>query len=346
MTDLLLISGTTRPVRERLDARFTVHKGALGKDLTGKSEGESVDAILADRAEAIEAVFTDGHLGVPQAVVERLPNLRIISCYGVGYDNIDAQAAAARGIVVTHTPDVLNDEVANTAIALLLATTRRIVAYDRYIREGRWENEGGAPLTRGLRGKRVGMVGFGRIGQTIADKLAVFGCDVAYHARSNKGLENEYFADLVEMARASHVLIVITPGGPETRHLVSREVMEALGPEGTLVNVARGTVVDEEAMVELLRDGKLGAAGLDVFEREPKVPDALFEMENVVLAPHIGSATVETRAAMGDLAVDNLIDFFDHGTVRTPVPECRDIAEIDRAGADRGATGRVGADRG
>ena len=330
MTHLLLLSGTTDAVRGRLDARFTVHKAALGKDLSGKSDGAGVEDVVKDHGEEIEAVFTDGHLGVPARVVEKLPRLKIVSCYGVGYDNIDAEACASRGIVVTHTPDVLNDEVANTAIALLLATTRRIVAYDRYIREGRWENEGGAPLTRGLSGKRVGMVGFGRIGQTIADKLAVFGCEVAYHARSDKGVENEYYADLTEMARACDILIVITPGGPETRHLVSREVMEALGPEGTLVNVARGTVVDEAAMVELLGSGKLGAAGLDVFEEEPKVPEALFEMDNVVLAPHVGSATEETRAAMGDLAVDNLIDFFDRGTVRTPVPECREIATISK----------------
>ena len=326
MTDLLLISGTTKPVRERLEGRFSVHEGPLGKDLSGKTGAGDIEAVLKEHGESIEAVFTDGHLGVPARVVERLPRLKIISCYGVGYDNIDAEAAAARGIVVTHTPDVLNDEVANTAIALLLATTRRIVQYDRYVREGRWEAEGAPPLTRGLRGKTVGMVGFGRIGQTIAEKLAVFGANVVYHARSDKGVANRYYPDLEEMARDADVLVVITPGGPETRHLVSRAVIDALGPEGTLVNVARGTVVDEAALVEALEAGRLGAAGLDVFEEEPKVPDALKRMDNVVLAPHVGSATVETRAAMGDLAVDNLVDFFDSGTVRTPVPECRDIA--------------------
>ena len=327
MTDLLLISSTTKPMRERLDARFTVHEGQTGKDLSGKPGGGDLDRVLAGHGEAIEAVFTDGHLGVPAKVVDALPNLKIVSCYGVGYDNIDAKAAAERGIVVTHTPDVLNDEVANTAIALLLAATRRIVPYDRYVREGRWETEGAPPLTRGLSGKTVGMVGFGRIGQTIAEKLAVFGCTVVYHARSDKGLAQRYYADLEEMARDADVLVVITPGGPETRHLVSGAVIEALGPDGTLVNVARGTVVDEAAMVAALENGRLGAAGLDVFEREPKVPDALKRMDQVVLTPHVGSATVETRAAMGDLAVDNLVDFFDHGTVRTPVPECRKIAK-------------------
>ena len=257
----------------------------------------------------------------------KLPNLKMITCYGVGYDNIDAEACAKKGIVVTHTPDVLNDEVANTAIALLLATDRRIVAYDRYIREGRWKAEGGPPLTRGLRDKVVGMVGFGRIGQTIADKLKVFGADIVYHARSDKNLPQRYYADLVEMARDADILIVITPGGPETRHLVSKEVIEALGPEGTLVNVARGSVVDEAALVDALAEGRLGAAGLDVFEAEPNVPERLFDLDQVVLAPHIGSATRETRAAMGGLAVQNAVSFFRDGTVKTPVPECRAIAK-------------------
>ena len=326
MTALLLLSGTTDAVRRRLDEHFTVHDGASGKDLSGKEGAGDVDAVLAEHGEAIEAVFTDGHLGVPDRIVERLPNLKIASSYGVGYDNIDADGLAARGVVVTHTPDVLNDEVANTAVALLLATTRRIVLYDRYVREGRWEKEGAPPLTRGLSAKTVGMVGFGRIGQTIADKLAVFGCEVVYHARSSKNVAQRYYSDLVEMARDSDVLIVITPGGAETKHLVSRAVIDALGPEGTLVNVARGTVVDERALVEALEGGRLGAAGLDVFEEEPVVPDALKKMDQVVLLPHVGSATVETRAAMGDLAVDNLVDFFEHGTVRTPVPECAQIA--------------------
>ena len=319
MPDLLLISSMTEPMRERLEEHFTVHDAR---------EMDDLHAWLDANGERIEAAFTDGHLGVAPDVMDKLPNLKMITCYGVGYDNIDAEACAKRGIVVTHTPDVLNDEVANTAIALLLATDRRIVAYDRYIREGRWEKEGGPPLTRGLRDKVVGMVGFGRIGQTIADKLAAFGAEVVYHARSDKNLPQRYFADLQEMAEAADILVVITPGGPGTRHLVSEAVIEALGPQGTLVNVARGTVVDEEAMVDALADGRLGAAGLDVFDSEPHVPERLFAMDNVVLTPHVGSATRETRAAMGGLAVENAVSFFRDGTVRTPVPECRDIAKV------------------
>ena len=318
MTEILLISSMTEPMRERLEEHFTVHDAR---------EMDDVDGFLAENGERIEAAFTDGHLGVKPEIMDRLPNLKMITCYGVGYDNIDAEACAKRGIVVTHTPDVLNDEVANTAIALLLATDRRIVAYDRYIREGRWEKEGGPPLTRGLRDKVVGMVGFGRIGQTIADKLAVFGATVVYHARSDKGLPRRYYGDLEAMARDADILVVITPGGSETRHLVSKAVIEALGPEGTLVNVARGTVVDEDAMVDALVEGRLGAAGLDVFDAEPHVPERLFALDNVVLTPHVGSATRETRAAMGGLAVDNVVSFFRDGTVKTPVPECRDIAK-------------------
>ena len=328
MPELLLLSSVTPPMHEQLEASFTVHDGRSGTDLSGKPGDGDLDGALRDHGERIEAVFTDGHLGVAPDVLERLPDLKMISCYGVGYDNIDARACAERGIVVTHTPDVLNDEVANTAVALLLATDRRIVAYDRYIREGRWKSEGAPPLTRGLRAKTVGMVGFGRIGQTIAGKLEAFGADVVYHARSGKNVSQRFYGDLVEMARDSDILVVITPGGPATRHLVSRDVIEALGPEGTLVNVARGTVVDEAAMVEALGDGTLGAAGLDVFEREPDVPDALLALDNVVLTPHIGSATRETRAAMGQLAVDNAVEFFRDGTVRTPVPECREIAKV------------------
>ena len=317
MTDLLLISSMTEPMRERLEEHFTVHDAR---------EMDDLDNWLAQNGGRVEAVFTDGHLGVAPDVMERLPNLKMITCYGVGYDNIDADACAKRNIVVTHTPDVLNDEVANTAVALLLATDRRIVAYDRYIREGRWEREGGPPLTRGLRGKVIGMVGFGRIGQTIADKLAAFGAEVVYHARSDKNLAQRFYANLEAMARDADILVVITPGGAETRHLVSKSVIEALGPEGTLVNVARGSVVDEGALVDALVEGRLGAAGLDVFDAEPHVPERLFALDNVVLTPHVGSATRETRAAMGGLAVDNAVSFFRDGTVHTPVPECRDVA--------------------
>ena len=331
MPHLLLLCSATPAMRERLERRFTVHDGRSGNDLSGRPGTGDLEAVLAAHAHEIEAVLTDGHLGVAPAVTDRLERLAIVSCYGVGYDNIDASALAKRGVVVTHTPDVLNDEVADTAVALLLAATRRIVHHDRYVRDGRWRAEGAPPLTRGLSGKTVGMVGFGRIGQTIARRLETFGCRIVYHARSPRDVAFTHFPDLVTMANESDVLVVITPGGAATHHLVGREALDALGPEGTLVNVARGTVVDEAALVAALAEGRLGAAALDVFEREPHVPRRLLGMENVVLAPHVGSATVETRRAMGDLAVDNLLDFAAKGTVRTRVPESHGIARTGDA---------------
>ena len=314
--ELLLICGVTDRMMGRLTAEFTVHNVRDIPDL---------DAFLSEKGSEILAVATDGHLGLKTEVMERLPNLKIVSSYGVGYDAIDAGAAASRGVVVTHTPDVLNDEVADTAIMLWLAVSRRLVVNDAYVRNGRWEAEGNAPLSRSIENRTVGILGLGRIGQTIAERAKVFNAEILYHSRSAKDVPYTYCADLVDMARRSDVLICITPGGPETRHLVTRDVLDALGPEGTLINVSRGSVVDEAALVEALRDGRLGAAGLDVFEDEPRVPAALLDMDNVVLQPHVGSATVETRQAMGDLTCDNLSQYLKDGTTLTPVPECKDL---------------------
>lgn len=314
---LLQIGGITPRMAERLDAEFTVHP--LPAD-AGQRE-----TLLAARAGQIEAVVTNGHDGVPPEIMAALPRLRIISSYGVGYDAIDAVAAARRGIVVAHTPEVLNDEVANTAILLWLATARKLVAHDAYVRAGRWETEGAAPLTASPQNRTVGIVGLGRIGQAIADRLPVFGAEVVYFSRRQKDVPYRFYGDLVEMARDCDVLICITPGGPETRHLIGAEVIDALGPEGILVNVARGSVVDETAMVAALEEGRLGGAGLDVFEAEPKVPEALLAMENVVLQPHVGSATKETRQAMGDLTCDNLSAFFREGKALRVVPECAQL---------------------
>ena len=309
---LAMLGGATPAVRERLAERFEISEGT--------------DDDLPSRAG--EAVAVSVYAGAPcsAATIDAMPNAKVIGNYGVGYDSIDAAHAASRGIIVTNTPDVLNDEVANTAILLLLATDRKLVEYDRFVRDGRWEKDGAPPLTKGIRGRTVGIVGLGRIGGTIAEKLeTAFGARIAYHSRSKKDVPYNYYADLIEMARASDALIVITPGGPETEKLISREVMEALGPDGTLVNVARGPVVDEAAMVDLLQSGKLGAAGLDVFEREPHVPQALRDMSHVVLTPHVGSATRETRAAMGDLMVDNIIAVTEGKAPLTPVGECADL---------------------
>ena len=314
--DLLLICGVTDRMMDRLTAEFSVHPV---KDIP------DLDAFLDERGSKITAVATDGHLGLKTEVMDRLPNLKIVSSYGVGYDAIDATAAMARGVVVTHTPDVLNDEVADTAIMLWLAVSRQLVVNDNYVRSGRWEAEGNAPLSRSIQNRTVGILGLGRIGQTIASRASMFNATILYHTLSAKDVPYTYCADLVDMARQSDVVICITPGGPETQHLVNRDVLDALGPEGTLINVSRGSVVDEAALVEALQDGRLGAAGLDVFEEEPSVPAALLGMENVVLQPHVGSATVETRQAMGDLTCDNLSQYLKDGTTLTPVPECCDL---------------------
>lgn len=311
---LLQIGTVTDRMAQRLAADWQVTRLFDQADRT---------AFLAAEGAEFTGVVTDGHWGVPPEVMAALPNLKVISSYGVGYDAIDATAAAARGILVAHTPDVLNDEVADTAVLLWLAVSRRLVPADRWARSGDWEGKGAFPLTRSVQDRTVGILGLGRIGQTIADRVQAFRAKVVYHARSKKDVAFGYFPDLVAMARASDVLICITPGGAGTRHIVNAEVIEALGPEGILINVARGSVVDEAALVAALEAGKLGGAGLDVFEAEPKIPEALKRMENVVLTPHVGSATVETRRAMGELTCDNLARFLKDGTVMTPVPECR-----------------------
>lgn len=317
--DLLLVGGTTPRTLAALEDRFTVHPGREVTDW---------DAFLAKNGDAIVAVATNGHDGLKPDIMAKLPNLKVISCFGVGYDAIDAKAAAERGILVTHTPNVLNNDVANTAILLMLAVSRRVLRDDAYVRGGKWSGFGAAPLTSSIEGKKVGILGLGRIGETIARKLeAGFGCAISYHSRNPKDVSWRYCPDLVEMAREVDYLVVITPGGAATSKLVNRAVIEALGPEGTLINVARGTVIDEKEMVDALVDGRLGAAGLDVFENEPHVPEALFPLENVVLLPHVGSATLETRRAMGDLTVENLVRFFDEGTVTSPVPECAHLVK-------------------
>lgn len=315
--DLLLIGPATQRMRDRMAAQFTIHELFVMDD---------ADGFLAEHGASITAVATDGHYGVKPDIIAHLPNLKIISCYGVGYDNIDAAACAAKGIVVTHTPNVLNAEVANTALLLFLALSRRLLRDDAYVRAGRWATEGPAPLSRSVENRTVGILGLGRIGQEIARKLGTFNATIAYHSRNEKpDVAYRYYADLTAMARDVDTLICITPGGAATHHLVGRAVIDALGPEGTLINVGRGTVVDETELIAALQEGRLGNAGLDVFENEPQVPAPLMAMDNVVLLPHVGSATVETRQAMGDLVTDNLCQFINDGTVISPVPECRDL---------------------
>lgn len=316
MADLFLIGGATDIMLERLGEKFTIHK---------TNEMDDPEAWLAEHGAKITYVATNGHDGVKPAYMSALPNLKAISCYGVGYDAIDTDAAKAKGVVVTHTPNVLNAEVATTAVLLMLSCYRELLRDDAYARSGRWEAEGSAPLTRSADGQTVGILGLGRIGQAIADKLAPFGTTIVYHSRSKKDVDYRYYGNLTDMARDVDTLICITPGGASTNKIVNREVMDALGPQGTLINVSRGSVVDEQAMISALQDGRLGWAGLDVFEAEPKVPEALRALSNVVLLPHVGSATHETRAAMGALTVDNLLQHLETGTVISPVPECADM---------------------
>jgi lactate dehydrogenase-like 2-hydroxyacid dehydrogenase len=306
-------------MRDRLEDRFDLHDAHRIDDMT---------SFLGGKGDTVGYVLTDGHYGVPEDWMDAMPNLALISNYGVGYDAIDVDLSVSRGILVTHTPQVLNDEVATTALMLMLASYRNFLASDAYVRAGRWPEEGQMTLSRSADNRRVGILGLGRIGLALARKLEPFHADIAYHNRTPRDVPYRYYDDLAEMAAACEVLFVVTPGGADTRGIVNRKVLDALGPEGLLVNVSRGSVVDEPALVAALQEGRLGAAGLDVFADEPNVPEALFTMPNVVLTPHIGSATFETRSAMGNLVVDNLLQHLADGRVISPVPECRDLATI------------------
>jgi lactate dehydrogenase-like 2-hydroxyacid dehydrogenase len=238
--------------------------------------------------------------------MDRLPELEIIANFGVGYDTIDTKAARERNIRVTNTPNVLNDAMAEITIGLMIALARRLPQADQYVRQGKWPG-GAFPLQSELNGKTVGILGLGRIGKEIATRCQAMRMRVVYHGRHRQELEPfVYYSSLADMARDSDWLVLVAPGGKSTEKIVSREVLEALGPEGRIVNMGRGTLVDEAAMVEMLVSGQLGGAALDVFENEPRVPEALFALDNVVLSPHQGSATHQTRQQMGALVVKNL----------------------------------------
>ncbi|TMI98573.1 MAG: 2-hydroxyacid dehydrogenase [Alphaproteobacteria bacterium] len=276
-------------------------------------------ASIAPKVRAIAAVA--GHGPVDGALMARFPRLEIVSSFGVGYDHIDAKWAGAHGVIVTNTPDVLNEEVADTALGLLLATVRHLPQAERYLRAGNWPKHGDYQLTPSLRDRTVGIVGMGRIGKAIARRLDAMKVPVVYHSRRPADVPYRHYPDLIEMARAADVLLVITPGGAATRNLINAEVLGALGPEGILINMARGSVVDEPALIEALQNKKILSAGLDVFANEPKVPQELMEMEHVVLLPHVGSASHATRRAMDELVANNIISWFAGKGPLTPVPE-------------------------
>lgn len=292
-------------LERRLADTYTVHR--LPADPAERA------AFLAARAGEIDGLVTSAARGADAALIDALPRLRVVSSFGVGLDKLDVPAAGRRGIPVGYTPDVLNDCVADMAFALLLAVGRRVPEGDRYVRAGQWGAPGAAPfpLGRQVSGAKLGILGLGRIGRTIARRASGFDMDVRYHSRSPvAGVAWRHEPQLLELARWSDFLVVITAGGAGTRHLVDDAVLDALGPKGFIVNVARGSVIDEAALLRALQDKRIGGAGLDVFEHEPKVPAAFHALDNVVMAPHIASATVQTREAMAQRVLDNLAAFF------------------------------------
>lgn len=310
---LLMTGPLMRMVAEQLDAAYQVHR---------LWEADDKDRLLDEVSEKIEAIAVGPHSLVDGALMGRLPNLKIVANFGVGYDTVDAKWAGRHGIIVTNTPDVLTEEVADTTLGLILMTVRRLSESERWLRAGKWESQGPFPLTPSLRDRRVGIVGLGRIGKAIAKRLDAFRVPVVYHGRSEqRDIDYGYYPDLVAMARDVDVLVAVAPGGAATKHMIGTEVLDALGPDGILINVGRGSVVDEQALIAALKDKRILSAGLDVFEDEPHVPAELIAMDHVVLLPHVGSASVHTRNRMGQLVVDNISSYFETGRPITPVAE-------------------------
>jgi len=307
---VLLLAPLYPPTQAELEAGHRVVRLWEAADA-----GAQLDAIAADCRVAV----THSGRGIDRATIARLPRLELVANFGVGVDAIDLDACRSRGIAVTNTPDVLTEDVADLALALLLAAVRRIPQGDRFVREGRWA-KGPMGLTQSLQRRKVGIVGLGRIGAAIARRCAAFNTEPGYFGpRRKAGVDYRYFDDIVALARWADVLVAACPGGPDTARLVSRTALEALGPEGVFVNIARGSVVDQPALVELLAAGRLGGAGLDVFDDEPNVPPELLALDSVVLQPHQGSATHPTRAAMGRLVLDNVAAWAAGRPLATPV---------------------------
>jgi len=312
--DIFVPAALSPKVMAGLESAFVVHRGW---------EAADADALINEIAGKARGIALLHSAKADRALIERLPELEIISKLGVGYDSVDVEAAAERGIIVTNTPDVLTEEVADTAIALLMMTAREHPSAERYLRAGRWASEGPYPLTRAtMRNRTVGIVGLGRIGLAIARRLDAMLLPVVYNNRNPRNdVAYRHYGDAKAMAKDVDTIIVVLPGGAETRNLVDAELLKALGPNGILINIGRGSTVDEPALIEALQNRTIFAAGLDVFATEPKVPDALLALPNAVLLPHVASASIHTRDAMGQLVVDNLVSWFDDGKPLTAVPE-------------------------
>jgi lactate dehydrogenase-like 2-hydroxyacid dehydrogenase len=312
--DILLV-GAKKPVMMKgFEGKVTLHHwlDLKDKDAFVEDVGKKIGAIaIAYTANKVDEKF-----------LKQFPNLEQVSSFGVGYDHIDAAWAGAHGIIVTNTPEVLNEEVADTAIGLLLCTVREFPQSDRYVRAGKWP-QAQYPLTKAtLRDRTVGIVGMGRIGKAIARRLDAFGVPVVYHSRNAQpGVSYKYYPKLLDMAREVDTLMVIVPGGVSTQNMINADVLKALGPRGIVINMARGSVVDEPALIEALKNRTIYSAGLDVFAKEPDVPRELIEMDHVVLFPHLGSSTEVTRAAMDQLVVDNILAWAGGKPPLTPVPE-------------------------
>ena len=308
---LLLVSQNLENHLDDLGGRCEVHRYYNADD-----QEELINRV----GDKIQIVGTNGHDGCSRELMQRLPNLKMIGCYGVGYDAIDIDAAREFGVKVTNTPDVLSDAVAELTIGLMISLARKIPQSDQFVRNGEWAPLNSYPLTSELTGKTAGILGLGRIGKEIARRLQAMKMRVVYHGRTRQVDEPYvYYSDLKQMAAESDWLVVIMPGDPGTEGIVSESVMRALGPRGNLVNVARGSLIDEAALVNLLDSGELGGAALDVFAKEPDVPTELVHRDNVVLSPHAGSATIKTRAAMGDLVIRNILAFLNGRPLLTQV---------------------------
>jgi hydroxypyruvate reductase len=308
--DIILTGKGHAGTQATLDAEFATHR---------LFEAQDKEKFLRELAPKVRALATFGPMPVNGALMDKLPKLELIANFGVGVDAINLDDAKARKIIVTNTPDVLNECVADTAIALVLNTLRKLPQSEAYTRGGNWAAKGPYPLATSLGGKTLGILGLGRIGEAIAKRAMACGMKIRYHNRNKKDVPYPYDPDPVSLAKNCNVLMVVTPGGAETKNLVNAKVLDALGPKGYVCNIARGSVIDEPVLLRYLQENRIAGAGLDVFVDEPKVPAEFFKLDNAVLFPHVGSATVETRKAMGDLQIENLRLHFAGKPVKTRV---------------------------